>query len=144
MNIMTRRRADAGGIPTMKRQEGHAMTPKTGWIAVMLFLLAMGGIAGAEEKFGVGVYPGAKYDSGVTDFLKQISVDSAAYRTGDKVEKVMDYYKKIPGCTLLGGTKEGGMFRKGKTDVTIQNPWMDTKSGKMMNDTLISIVKGSE
>jgi hypothetical protein len=120
------------------------MTMKKYLIALMLFLLAMGGIAGAEEKFGVGVYPGAKYDSGVTDFLRQLSPESAAYRTSDKVEKVMEYYRKSPGCTLVGSTKEGGMFRKGKTDVTIQNPWMDAKTGKMMKDTLISIVKMSE
>lgn len=109
-----------------------------------LFLVTMGGFAGAEEKFGVAVYPGAKFDRGVTDFLKQISPESAAYRTGDKVEKVIEYYKKSKGMDLMGTSNEGGMFRKGNVDVTIQNPWMDTNTGKMIKDTLISIVKNKE
>jgi hypothetical protein len=36
------------------------------------------------------------------------------------------------------------MFRKGNVDVTVQSPWMDTKTGKMEKDTLISIVKNKE
>jgi hypothetical protein len=41
----------------------------------------------------------------------------------------------------MGESKEGAMFKKGNIDITIQNPWMDMKSGRMMKDTLISIVK---
>jgi hypothetical protein len=41
----------------------------------------------------------------------------------------------------MGGDKENAMFKKGNVDITIQNPWMDMKSGKMMKDTLITIVK---
>jgi len=33
------------------------------------------------------------------------------------------------------------MFKKGQIIVTIQNPWMDRKTGKTIKDTLISIVK---
>lgn len=118
------------------------MTAKTSVMVLALFLMmGTGGFVGAEEKFGVSVYPGARHDSGATDFLQQISPESAAYRTGDTVEKVMEFYKKRPGFTLLDSTKEGGMFRKGNVDVTVQNPWMDTKTGKLIKDTLISIVK---
>jgi len=70
---------------------------------------------------------------------------SAAYRTDDSVDKVIDFYKKQAGFTLVGEpTKEGAMFRKGKMDVTIQSPWMDTTTGKMMKDTLISLVTRPE
>jgi hypothetical protein len=113
-------------------------------LALFLFLITMAGVTGAEEKFGVTIYPGAKFDRGVTDFLKQISPESAAYRTGDKVEKVMEYYKKSQGMNLMGVSNDGGMFKKGNIDITIQNPWMDTKTGKMIKDTLISIVKNKE
>ena len=109
-----------------------------------LFLITVGGLAGTEEKFGVIIYPGAKFDPGVTDFIKQISPESAAYRTGDKVEKVIEYYKKSQGMNLMGISNDGGMFKKGNIDITIQNPWMDTKTGKMIKDTLISIVKNKE
>ena len=119
---------------------------KSKWyvIVLALFSVIMGGYAGAEEKFGVSIYPGAKYDSATTDFLKQMSPESAAYRTGDKVEKVMEFYKKQPGFNFIGGDKEGGLLRKGNFDVTVQSPWMDTKTGKMEKDTLISIVKRKE
>lgn len=83
-------------------------------------------------------------DSAATEFLKQISPESAAYRTGDKIEKVMAFYKKQPGMNFVGGEQEGGMFRKGNVDVTVQSPWMDTKTGKMEKDTLISIVMNKE
>jgi hypothetical protein len=118
--------------------------PKNYVIVLALFLVTIGGYAGAEEKFGVSIYPEAKYDSAVTEFLKQISPESAAYRTGDKVEKVIAFYKKQPGLNFIGGDQEGGMFRKGKVDVTVQSPWMDMKTGKMEKDTLISIVKNKE
>ncbi|MCL4475050.1 MAG: hypothetical protein M1508_02315 [Nitrospirae bacterium] len=110
------------------------------FLFAVIFLMSVSLIF-AEEKFGVTVYPGAKFDSGVTDFLKQISPESAAYRTSASVAKVVEFYKQQPGLKYMGGDKENAMFRKGDIDVTVQSPWMDTKTGKMMNDTLISIVK---
>jgi hypothetical protein len=121
------------------------MRTKTCFLALGMCLAMMIGIANAEEKYGIIVYTGAKYDSGTSEFLKQMSPQSAAYRTGDSVDKVIDFYKKQAGFELVGDpTKEGAMFRKGKLDVTIQSPWMNTKTGKMMNDTLISIVTRPE
>ena len=73
-----------------------------------------------------------------------MSPEAAAYRTGDSAAKVMAYYKKQPGITFAGGDEKGGMFRKGEFDVTVQNPWMDTKTGNMINETLISIVKRAQ
>jgi hypothetical protein len=61
-----------------------------------------------------------------------------------KVEKVIAFYKKQPGLNFVGGDQGGGMLRKGNVDVTVQSPWMDTKTGKMEKDTLISIVKNKE
>lgn len=112
-------------------------------LAVLFAVIFLFGVSlvWAEEKFGVKVYDGAKFDSETTNFLKQMSPEAAAYRTNDSAEKIMDFYKKQPGLKLMGATKEGGMFKKGTVDITIQNPWMDTKTGKMVNDTLISIVK---
>jgi hypothetical protein len=110
-------------------------------VFLALLLVTMGGYAGAEEKFGIIVYPGAKYDTATTDFLKQLSPESAAYRTGDKVAKVLEFYKKQPGFSFIMGDQESGMLQKGSFDVTLQSPWMDTKKGKMEKDTLISIVK---
>ena len=130
--------------PIKNRKEKHVVKSKHYVIVLALLLVTIGGYAGAEEKFGVSIYPGATYDSATAEFLKQISPESAAYRTGDKVEKVIAFYKKQPGLNFIGGDLEGGMFRKGNLDVTVQSPWMDTKTGKMEKDTLISIVKNKE
>ena len=98
--------------------------------------------AGAEEKFGVKVYDGAKYDASTSKTLSEsMSIHAACYRTNDGVAKVVAFYKKQAGLESMGESKEGAMFKKGDVDITIQNPWMDMKSGKMMKDTLISIVK---
>lgn len=121
------------------------MRTMTCLLALGICLAIMVGIGKAEEKYGITVYPGAKHDSGASEFLKQMSFQSASYRTGDSVDKVIDFYKKQAGFKLVGdSTKEGALFRKGKMDVTIQSPWMDIITGKMMKDTLISIVTRPE
>jgi hypothetical protein len=121
------------------------MRTKTCLLILGICLTIMIGIGNAEEKYGIIVYTGAKYDRGASEFLKQISLESAAYRTSDSVGKVGDFYKRQAGFKLIGDpTKEGAMFRKGNVDITIQSPYMDTRTGNMMQDTLISIVTRPE
>lgn len=52
--------------------------------------------------------------------------DSAAFLAGCKDEYNEILKKNMPRCGY---------------HVTVQSPWMDMKTGKMMNDTLITIVK---
>src|SRR3974390_1582571 len=110
-------------------------------VAVLLFLCATAALA--EERFGLAVYPSAKYDADTSKFLKQsgMAQEAACFRTDDSVAKVVDFYKAKQGFKNLSSTKEGGMFTKNNTDVTIQKPWMNMATGKMMQDTLISIIK---
>jgi hypothetical protein len=96
----------------------------------------------AEEKFGVQVYSGAKYDAATSKNVSEsFSIDAGCYRTNDSIPKVSEFYTKQPGMKYMGGEKVSAMFRKGDVDVTVQNPWVDMKTGKMMSDTLITIVK---
>ena len=116
---------------------------KTVFVVALLFTGII--TAKAEEKFGVKVYAGAKYDASTSKTVTEtMSVNAACYRTSDSVAKVAEFYKKQPGLESIDVSKEGAMFKKGNVDITIQNPWMDMKSGQMMKDTLISIVKTSE
>jgi hypothetical protein len=111
--------------------------------AMMAAVLFWASQSMAESKFGVEVYPGAKADAGVTKSLEQkLKLKNAsAYRTSDSVAKVCEFYRK-QGLKEQPGTRaEGAMFTGQGVNVTIQNPWMDMESGKMMNDTLVSIVK---
>src|SRR3972149_11487675 len=110
-------------------------------LAIVLLLLSVI-TAGAEEKFGVKVYGGAKYDAATTkDLSESFSINSACYRTNDSVAKVAEFYKKQPGMKYTGGEKVSSAFSNGVVDVTIQNPWINMMTGKMMTDTLITIVK---
>lgn len=71
-------------------------------------------------------------------------MEGAAYRTADSVEKVVAFYKTQNMLKAVSVEKEGALFMKGSYEltVTIQNPWMDMKTGAKMTDTLISISKG--
>jgi hypothetical protein len=113
-------------------------------IAVAVLALAVG-VAGTEEKFGVSVYPGAKYDAETSKAVKDMmQMEAACYRTVDPAAKVAAFYRK-QGLSSMGDvTKEGAFFKKGKIDVTLQSPWMHMKTGAMMKDTLISIVQNKE
>ena len=109
-------------------------------IAVGIFALCAG-VAAAESQFGVEVYPNAKADAEVAKQLKEaMKIDGKTYRTSDPVAKVAEFYRKQKLEEAPGTSNTGAMFMKKGTNVTIQNPWMDMKSGKMNNDTLISIV----
>jgi hypothetical protein len=117
------------------------------------------GAALDPAKAGIAVYPGASADGGTASVLREsLKLTAAAYRTGDSVEKVAAFYARQPGMSpMAGATKEQAAFSAGCKDeynkymkqtirkcgyhVTAQNPWMDMKTGKMVRDTLISIVE---
>jgi hypothetical protein len=122
------------------------MKRRTKLTLAMMVLALCAAIVMADEKFGVKVYEGAKLDKETSARVSEaFSVEAFCYRTSDGLEKVVAFYKKEPGLEFMGGGsgggKEGAMFKKGDVDVTIQNPWMDMKTGQLTKDTLISIVK---
>ena len=104
--------------------------------------LALSFAAAAETQHGVTVYPGAKADAEVAAQLKKaMNITAHTYRTSDSVEKVAQFYraqklKEMPGADA----KQAGFVGNG-VHVTVQNPWADMKTGKINNDTLLSIVK---
>jgi hypothetical protein len=96
----------------------------------------------AEQAYGLEVYPGAKPDAAVQKSLAKMGFKNArTYRTSDPVPKVADFYRKQKLKEMPGADARGAAFSADKANVTIQNPWMDMENGKMMNDTLISIVR---
>ena len=115
----------------------------SGLAVFVLAIFAAGLItAGAEEKYGVKVYDGAKYDAETSQFLiTAMKVDGACYRTDATPAQVNEFYKKQPGTSEIHTNAKGGMFKKGNINITVQSPWMNMKTGQQMKDTLISIVK---
>lgn len=112
------------------------------FIATLMAVLISFAPAYAEERHGIQVYGAAKYDDAVSKTVSEaMSIQAGCYLTNDSVTKVVEFYKKQPGLEFMGGNEEGAMFKKDDIDITIQNPWMDLKTGKMMKVTLISIVK---
>lgn len=117
-------------------------------VAVVVFLLNVT-FAAAEEKLGVVVYPGAKYDEVMTQLSRfSPTVEAAAYRTGDSFPKVVEFYRKqgLLFLRLGGNAKERAQFKKvdRNVDVIIQSPWRDARTGAMMKDTLLTILKARQ
>jgi hypothetical protein len=117
------------------------------------------GAALDPAKAGIPVYPGAKADAGTSAFIREsLKMTAATYRTRDDVAKVTEFYLKQGGFSKMpGADKEQAAFSAGCKDeynpymkknmqkcsynVTIQNPWMDMKTGQLVRDTLITIAK---
>jgi hypothetical protein len=98
--------------------------------------------AAAESQLGVDVYPGARSDAEVAAQLKKsMKITAHTYRTSDSVEKVAQFYRARKLKEMPGADKESAGFMADGVHVTVQNPWMDMKTGKINKDTLISIVK---
>ncbi len=103
----------------------------------------------AEERLGVAVYPGAKYDQARTNLLRNsLSVQGVAYRTGDDVATVVAFYRK-QGLQLLkvgSPSKEHARFKKVDTDVdvVVERLRKDSQSGAKISYTLIQIFKKEE
>lgn len=131
-----------------------------GLALVSLNLAAANGAFAADVlDSGIPVYQGARPDAAATDFVRtSLGMEGAAYRTADALVKVAGFYSKQAGMKPMGEpTKDTAAFLAGCKDeyneilkknmsrcgyhVTLQNPWMDMKTGKMVNDTLITIVK---
>lgn len=99
--------------------------------------------AWAASQPGATVYPGARPDAAVAAQLKKaMNIEAQTYRTGDSVEKVAAFYRAQKLKEQPGTSKTGAMFTGPGVTVTVQNPWSDMESGKINNDTLVSIVKG--
>ena len=111
-------------------------------IGIGLAALFLSSAAAAETQHGVTVYPGAKPDAEVAAELKKaMKITAHTYRTSDPVEKVSQFYRSQKLKEMPGADKKQAGFMADGVHVTVQNPWMDMKSGKVNNDTLISIVK---
>src|ERR1017187_5900678 len=97
-------------------------------LAVFVAALTM---AGAEEKFGVKVYDGAKYHAQPTQAVNTaMKIDGACYRTDATVAQVNEFYKKQLDTTEVHTSAKGGLFKKGNVNITVQSPWMNMKTGQ--------------
>ena len=111
-------------------------------IGIGLVALSLSFAAAAEKQHGVEVYPGAKADAEVAAELKKaMNIEAKTYRTTDSVEKVARFYREKKLEQLPGADAKQAAFMANGVHITLQNPWMDLKSGKVNNDTLLSIVK---
>lgn len=127
-------------------------------LVVLALLLAVTHL-NAEERFGLEVYGGAKYEESASDFLQhEMNVKAFCYRTGDGVAAVIDFYKGKEGLYLMAEDDSGAFFRRCERaeysklfdqmvpkncdlDITIQSPWMNMKTKEINSDTLISFVQ---
>jgi translation elongation factor EF-G len=107
-------------------------------IAVWVVLLAA--LAGAQEKFGVTVYPGAKeVPSAEKTLASTFHTTAGCYRTSDSMAKVAAFYKQQQGMKLASQTQILFEFTGKGVKVTINSPWVDPTDYSTKNDTLITI-----
>lgn len=98
-------------------------------------------LASAEDKWGVKVYDGAKYDADTSAVVAQMGGQASCYRSSDELTKVIAFYSKLPGVAVIHTSAKGAMFKLNGVSITLQSPWMNMKTGARNSDTLISIVK---
>ena len=108
-------------------------------LSMTLFFTLM--LASAEDKWGVKVYDGAKYDAETSAFVAQMGGQVACYRSADGLAKLIAFYSKLPGVAVIHTGDKGAMFKLNGVSITLQSPWMNMKTGVRNYDTLISIVK---
>jgi hypothetical protein len=97
--------------------------------------------ASAEDKFGVKVYDGAKYDAETSAIVAKMGGQAACYRSADELSKLVAFYSKLPGIAVVHTSAKGAMFKLNGVNITLQSPWLNMKTGAHNTDTLISIVK---
>jgi hypothetical protein len=109
----------------------------------LVMVLACSGLAPgrAEDPFGVRVYAAATYDADTSAAVAKMAGKASCYRTPDSLAKVIAFYSKLPGVTVVHTGDKGAMFKAKGANITVQSPWMDMKNGTRHTDTLISIVK---
>ena len=108
-------------------------------LTLTLFFTLM--LASAEDKWGVKVYDGAKFDPDTTAFVAHMGGQAACYRSSDSLAKLIAFYSKLPGVSVIHTGDKGAMFKLNGVTITLQSPWMDMKTHAHNTDTLISIVK---
>jgi hypothetical protein len=118
-------------------------------VVIMALIALLISTAGAEEKFGVKVYPGAKYSDAETKWRKDQyhSETVASYRTADGSDKVSGFYKTHAG--IKGGKLLGKVTYFHVTDAAKQEtveiqvmPSLDPATGQeVKGSTTILIVK---
>lgn len=117
------------------------MSTLSGLSLVLAFAISTAAAA-AEAPFGVEVYPGARPAPEVAESLKAMNpqFEAKTYRTADAPAKVAAFYGKRLKAGQ-GNTDKSGMFTAPGVMVTVQSPWLDMKTSKAQNDTLITIAK---
>lgn len=142
----------------MNHSHSRNVSPARGarTVASVLMLAAASLGATAAEP---ALYPGARQDSAVTEFVRNsLGTEGTAYRSNDTLAKVVAFYRKQAGVKPMGepgadsaafvaGCREeyNAILKKTMSTgcslhITVQNPWVDTRSGKRVNDTLITVV----
>ncbi len=117
-------------------------------IAAIVFMMCLSSAA-AEERLGVAVYPGAKYDpAGSKRIQNSLSPRGAAYRTSDNIEQVIAFYRQQGLLLLKAGSpsKDHARFKKADTgvDVVVERLRNDPQTGVTTTGTLIQIFKKEE
>ena len=123
------------------------MKSSTHLIALMLCALC-GAVRAADSVAGIPLYPGSSnsHVEGQEEFLRGSGFRTAVCRhTGDSVSKVVAFYGKVNQLSPMGEpSKDSASFAaKGGASMSINSPWVDMKTMKFNDGTMICIVDRS-
>lgn len=123
------------------------MKPST--LLIALTLCAIGGVAQAADTVaGITLYPGSSSSNveGSEKVLKDTGYKTAVCRhTADSLSKVVAFYSKDKQLSPLGEPSKdnAGFATKAGASMSINSPWVDMKSMKFNDGTMICIVDRS-
>ncbi len=123
------------------------MKPSTLLIALTLFALV--GVAWAADTVaGIPLYPGSSSNNieGAEKVLKDTGYKTAVCRhTADDLSKVVAFYGKVKQLSPMGEpSKDNAAFATADgASMSINSPWVDMKTMKFNNGTMICIVHRS-
>ena len=123
------------------------MKPST--LLLSLTMCAVAGVAQAADTVsGIPLYPGSSSSNveGSEKVLKDTGYKTAVCRhTADSLPKVVAFYGKDKQLSPLGEPSKdnAGFVTKSGASMSINSPWVDMKTLKMNDGTMICIVDRS-
>jgi hypothetical protein len=137
----------AGATAFTHRQEYHVKFVLL--VSIALNLALFSGVARAADAVaGIQLYPGSSSGNveGSEKILKDTGYKTAVCRhTADSLAKVVAFYRTDKTLSLLGEPSKdnAGFATKAGASMSINSPWLDMKTMKFNDGTMICIVDRS-
>jgi hypothetical protein len=113
-------------------------------LLLMTLVASAAAQSGADQVAGIQLYPGSSRSNaeGSEKVIKDSGYKTAVCRhTGDSLGKVVAFYRADKNLSLLGdpSNDNAGFATKNGASISINSPWVDMKTLKFNDGTMICI-----